>query len=105
VSLLDLLPQLYGQVIVPRQVVTEYQVKARPSDPNLERLPWLAIHENLVIDPNLPLLDSGEAAALTLAQMIGARFVLIDEVKARRVATYLDSRWLARLEKCCAQSS
>jgi hypothetical protein len=41
------------------------------------------------IDPALPLLDAGEAAALSLAQSIRARLILLDERKARRIATQI----------------
>jgi predicted nucleic acid-binding protein len=43
--------------------------------------------DGVEIDPALPLLDAGEAAALSLAQSIGARLILLDERKARRIAT------------------
>lgn len=42
-----------------------------------------------MIDADLPLLDSGEAAAISLTRTLGARFVLSDEIKARRVAASL----------------
>ncbi len=35
VGLLDLLPQLYGQVLVPDQVAAEYRAGAQPTDPQL----------------------------------------------------------------------
>ena len=45
--------------------------------------------DDVIIDPILPLLDVGEAAALYLAQTIGARLILLDERKARRIATHI----------------
>src|SRR2546423_7462149 len=47
---------------------------------------WLTVVDDVIIDPTLPLLDVGEAAALSLAQTIGARLILLDERKARRIA-------------------
>ncbi len=50
---------------------------------------WLTLVDDVVIDPALPLLDAGEAAALSLAQTINARLILLDERKARRIAAHL----------------
>ncbi len=86
VGLLDLLPLLYGKVWAPRIVLDEYQTKAPPTEPNLAQALWLTVVDAVIIDPTLPLLDVGEAAALSLAQTIGARLILLDERKARRIA-------------------
>lgn len=86
VGLLDLLPHLYGAVWAPRAVLDEYQAKIPPTEPDLGHLSWLTIVDGVVIDPTLPLLDVGEAAALSLAQAVGARLILLDERKARRIA-------------------
>ena len=86
IELLDLLAHLYGEVWVPRIVLDEYQAKAPPTEPDLARLPWLRVVDEVVIDPALPLLDAGEAAALSLAQSTKARLILLDERKARRIA-------------------
>lgn len=87
IELLELLPRLYGEIWAPRVVVDEYQVKAPPTEPDLTQASWLKVIDGVSIDPTLPLLDAGEAAALSLAQMSGARLVLLDERKARRIAT------------------
>lgn len=86
VGLLDLLPLLYGKVWAPRIVLDEYQVKAPPTEPDLAQAAWLTVVDAVTIDPTLPLLDGGEAAALSLAQTIEARLILLDERKARRIA-------------------
>lgn len=75
------------EVWAPRVVLDEYQVKAPPNEPNLTRLSWLKVVDDVVIDPSLPLLDAGEVAALSLAQTVEARLILLDERKARRIAT------------------
>lgn len=87
IGLLDLLPRLYGNIVVPRIVVTEYQMKMNPSDPDLSALSWLTIIENAPLDPALPPLGAGETAAIALAKALSARFILIDERKARRIAS------------------
>jgi uncharacterized protein len=89
VGLLDLLPLLYGKVWAPRIVLDEYQAKAPPSEPDLAQASWLTVVDADIIDPTLPLLDVGEAAVLSLAQTLGARLILLDERKARRIATRL----------------
>jgi predicted nucleic acid-binding protein len=86
VGLLDLLPLLYGSVWAPRIVLDEYQAKAPPTEPDLTQASWLTVVDAVIIDPTLPLLDVGEAAAISLAQTIGARLILLDERKARRIA-------------------
>jgi uncharacterized protein len=89
IGLLDLLPRLYGQIWVPRVVLEEYQAKAPSTEPDLAQAAWLTVVDAVVIDPTLPLLDGGEAAALSLAQTIKARLVLLDERKARKIAARL----------------
>lgn len=87
IGLLDVLPQLYGAMSVPRAVVAEFQATARPSDPQLDALSWLTIEDAVVADPALPNIGPGETAAISLAIAVHARLVLIDGRKARRVAT------------------
>ena len=89
IGLLDLLPHLYGEIWAPRIVLDEYQVKAPPHQPDLAGVAWLRVVDDVIIDPALPLLDTGEAAALSLAQTIRARLILLDERKARRIAALL----------------
>jgi len=77
---------LYGEVWAPRIVLDEYRAKKPPTEPDLAQASWLTVVDAVSIDPTLPLLDVGEAAALSLAQTIGARLILLDERKARRIA-------------------
>ncbi len=86
IELLDLLPKLYDEVWTPRTVLDEYQVKAPPTEPDLTQLSWLKVVDDVIIDSSLPLLDAGEAAAISLAQTVGSRLILLDERKARRIA-------------------
>ncbi len=87
VGSLDLLPRLYGAVSIPRHVLKEFQDGARPTDPDLERLPWLSVIDAVTLDPSLPGgLGEGERATISLAQASGAHLVLIDEDRARKVA-------------------
>jgi hypothetical protein len=85
-GLLDPLPQLYGQVILPQQVLIEYQVGAQPTDPKLEAVPWIHIHPITVPQALLNELDAGEAAAITLVDALDVSIVLMDDRAGRRVA-------------------
>lgn len=102
VGLLDLLPSLYGTIWAPRIVLDEYQAKLPPTEPDLAQVVWLTVVDSVIIDPTLPLLDAGEAAAISLAQSIEARLILLDERKARRIATRLGCQslepWLCYCE-------
>ena len=72
----DILPLLFGRVVVPRVVAQELQ---HPQTPTLVRLwmaappAWLDIHEmDTTPDASLAHLDPGEQAAITLAQALHA---------------------------------
>jgi predicted nucleic acid-binding protein len=88
VGLLDLLPQLYGDIWVPEVVLAEYVAKANVSDPQLDTLPWLqtkhgSIEQSLRAIRGLGL---GEAAAISLAISSAARITLLDDRLGRRIA-------------------
>lgn len=85
---LHLLPQLYTTISIPCAVLAEYQTGKEPSTPDLTSLPWLEI---IAIEKRDPLvafrLDEGEAQAITLAIKQNARLLLLDERRARKVAS------------------
>lgn len=85
-GVLDILPRLYGTIFVPEQVVQEYMIGKLASDPDLNQLAWLQVDTNVALLPQFQALDNGEAAALSLAMMLPADFVLLDERRARRFA-------------------
>lgn len=86
VGLLDLLPQLYGTILVAETVVTEFSAKRSSSDPDLAQLPWLTSRSVTPPPALLEQLDGGEAATIALAEATNARLVLLDERRGRRVA-------------------
>jgi predicted nucleic acid-binding protein len=89
---LELLRALHQQIVVPATVWQEV-VGARPDAPGVDLLrdaSWIVISgeaERAGVDPALTeALDAGEAAAITLAEILTANLVLIDERKGRAMA-------------------
>lgn len=88
VGLLSILNGVYGDIMIPEAVRTEYHTGAAPADPDLDSIPWLHVH-SVAIDPTvrgLSNLGPGESEAISLALVLNARFVLLDDKNARRAA-------------------
>ena len=88
ISLIELLPSLYGQVIIPSEVASELSDPRAPSEIGLfirASPAWLLIRapQTLLAFAGL---DAGESAANSLAQESHADLLLIDERRGRRVA-------------------
>ncbi len=85
---LDLLPQLFGKIIIPHEVYTE--LCALPAQKAyLEKLDWISIQKPLsdqLKQALLKELDAGEAEAISLAFELKADYLLIDEQLGRKVA-------------------
>jgi predicted nucleic acid-binding protein len=88
---IDLLPQMFQQIIVPQAVYNEL---SDPKAPNLVQTwiatppDWLKIQPvTQASDEIVDLLDSGERDAILLAQELNANLLLLDDMKARRTAT------------------
>lgn len=90
---IEVLPKLYGQVLCPREVISECQHPHTPSPFRswASSLPaWLVVADSSTwTDPSLQKLDPGEAAALRLAHDIQADLVLMDERRGREAADKL----------------
>ena len=97
INLQDLLPALFGETLVPTEVLREL---SSPSTPVVvsrfvkDRPAWL-----LVRDPKPEMvqqvsvdLDVGERAALALARELGADLILMDDAAGRREAQTLRLR-------------
>lgn len=90
IDLIDLLPQIYSQILIPEVVRDELVDQDAPVRVQqwMSHLPTWAIvattHQQP--DSNLLELDPGERAAILLAEDLGADLVLIDERKGRRIA-------------------
>ena len=86
----DVLPALFGRVYAPKAVIVEHS-DARSPRPVREwassPAQWLTVQEPAQVDETLPKkLQKGEVKAISLAQELGADWVLIDERKASREA-------------------
>ncbi len=86
----ELLPQLFAQILCPSDIISECQ---HPKAPDALRAlitaqpEWLVIRDPQNVGPELACqLDKGEAAAISLAQEVGADLILMDEKKGRQHA-------------------
>jgi predicted nucleic acid-binding protein len=85
---IEILPELFGRVIIPEAVFAELK---NPLAPELVRQwiaetpSWVEIHAVPNLEP-ISSLGAGEQEAIILAQRLGADVLLVDERKARREA-------------------
>jgi len=90
---LDLLRDLYGEVLIPPTVQAEFlAAETTLRQMALTDTPWIRVIQ--LAEPQRALayagLDRGEAEVLALAEEQAARLVIIDERAARRYARRLD---------------
>ena len=88
---LEVLPALYGEVLVPPAVLREMaHLNAPPSLRRFAESPpdWLRVRTPGTV-PFLDILDDGEAEAISLAVELKAQRLLIDERDGRRAALAL----------------
>jgi predicted nucleic acid-binding protein len=89
VGQIDLLPRLFEQIIIPDAVRNEMLDAGAPSMLQqwiVNPPPWLIIQPVSAIDETLSDLDRGEQAAISLAQMLPADLLIIDERLGRQIA-------------------
>jgi predicted nucleic acid-binding protein len=85
---IDVLPQLYGKLSIPRAVANELSQADTPESVRawIQSLPvWAALCDPKKLDPALEL-GQGERAAIALAVEIKSRQLLVDDRVARRIA-------------------
>jgi len=88
---INLLPELFGTIIIPQAVYSELSDASAPSPvqtwiatpPDWLKIQPVSQPSNAILD----LLDPGERAAILLAQELNADLLLLDDMKARRTAT------------------
>ena len=93
IDLIEVLPQLFGRVIIPEKVRDEL---LSPTAPQVVRKwisqppDWLEVQIILDrINPAVNQFDLGEQEAITLALGLKADLILLDDLAARRIATQL----------------
>lgn len=91
VNHLNLLPKLFGKVVIPQGVFDELQVGEHPAAKLVQNLSWLEVvtvdNQQLVRELQQSFkLDLRESEAIALAEEISASGLLIDERAARKVA-------------------
>jgi hypothetical protein len=91
VGQLVLLRYVFGQVIVPQEVYDEVTSGTHPAVAAVRSATWIEVRSVQDASQVVALREStkihvGEAAAIILAQELGAQQVLIDDLRARRVA-------------------
>lgn len=85
---IELLPKLFGKVVIPQAVLDELQQTGTPEavkDWIDLRLQWLEIQNAKATDQTITL-GAGEREAISLALELNADLVLIDDRKARKAA-------------------
>ena len=89
IGCVDVLPRLFGVVLIPPEVQAELAdartpeiVRTIATDPPA----WLLIRAAAVVE-SIPPLDRGEESAISLAREVRAVALLIDEKDGRRAAT------------------
>jgi predicted nucleic acid-binding protein len=97
----DLLPEVFGQVVVPPAVITELLHEGAPEAFRgwAANLPsWVSVQENAVRSTaGLEKLQVGEQAATLLAESISSGLILLDEKSARRIAAQRGMRFTGTL--------
>ncbi|HEV2972830.1 MAG TPA: DUF3368 domain-containing protein [Pirellulales bacterium] len=87
----DILPVLFGEVVIPTAVPTERQRQGAPDPVRrwIDRLPaWPVVRSPIAVDPQLRL-GRGEAEAISLAAELHATLLLMDDRRGRRMAEAL----------------
>ena len=86
---IDLLPRLYGRVVIPTSVAVELSDAYAPAAVKswIENRPdWMDVSEADVHNHSLDFLDRGERDGIALAQALHADVILLDDLEARREA-------------------
>lgn len=102
VGQLDLLHQLYGQIIIPQAVFSEIAIAGagEPVAKEVQRLVWIArrsITQHSLFKVLRLELDAGEAEAIACALEVNADLLLLDERRARDMAHRLGLRFIGIL--------
>jgi predicted nucleic acid-binding protein len=84
----EILPRLFGEVIIPPQVESEVLAASHVDAASkliASKPAWLSVQAPSA-NPTIPSLGAGETAAINLAEELRADLLLIDEVRGRNAA-------------------
>jgi predicted nucleic acid-binding protein len=88
IGLIEILPRLYGSVVVPDEVANELAAPSRPAAVQAfmaNRPTWLSIRSPRSVEM-IPDVDRGERAAICLALELNADLLVIDDRAGRKAA-------------------
>lgn len=88
---IELLPALYGKIVIPAAVQQEVVAPGhgRPGVETIQKADWIVlrrVQDTVAVQLLSERLDQGESEAIALALEINADLILIDEARGRRVA-------------------
>jgi len=86
---LNLLRELYGEVVIPQSVYDEVVIESKDGSKKIKTAKYLKVEkvtDSKVVELFLGYLGKGEAEAIILSKEKKADLILIDEKKARKAA-------------------
>lgn len=86
---LNLLRELYGEVVIPQSVYDEVVIESKDGSGKIKNAKYLKVEkvaDSKVVELFLGYLGKGEAEAIILSKEKKADLILIDEKKARKAA-------------------
>jgi len=86
---LNLLRELYGEVVIPQSVYDEVVIESKDGSEKIKNAKYLKVEkvaDSKVVELFLGYLGKGEAEAIILSKEKKADLILIDEKKARKAA-------------------
>ena len=110
ISQLDLLHQLYGEVLIPEAVWQEAVVNGagQPGANEIQAASWVrrqAVSNRPMVQALQQDLDAGEAEAIVLAMELHADLLLMDERLGRETAQHLGLRYIGLIGVLIAAKS
>ncbi len=97
----ELLSQLFTNILVPPEVWNEVTVKGKglPGAHEISQATWITVQEPdpQLIRPLSILVDAGEAEAIALAQTSPDCIILLDDSRARRIASRLNIKQIGTI--------
>jgi len=98
---IELLPHMFSKIIAPPEVWHEVTVKGQglPGAYEISQIKWIKIQipSSQLVQPLNILVDEGEAQAIALAQTTPDCVILLDDARARKIATRLNIKQIGTI--------